>query len=106
MMATVLGITCGVLALAMAALAMRISGMKGEVEKAKARTTAADLERDMMERNLIAASHEFKNEITKWNAIRSSMRADIELLEKDLEQCSTPEARRKRIQHLFAKVDR
>ena len=103
-MIAALGITCGILALGMAGLAIRISGMKGEVERAAAAAARADTEREQMQIELGKAAHEFKSELARKNAQMTALRANIATLEKDLQADPSPTARRKRIEGLFDKA--
>jgi TolA-binding protein len=96
-MTAALGITIGVLALAILAMAVRLSGLKADAVDADHKRLAA--EKQLRETAQQLASHQ---ERTKQQL--ADLRMDIAELEHDLEQCTTPGSRRARLERLLSKA--
>ncbi len=96
-MTAALGITIAVLALAILALALRQSGLKTDA-------LDADQKRHAVEKQLQETAREFATYKDRTRQQLGAIRADITELEQDLDQCTTPGARRSRLERLLSKA--
>jgi len=96
-MTAALAITVAVMATAMVVMAIRLAGAQTAEAKALMNRNRAEI----MATNV---SQEFRDHRTATKARFLALLEDIERLEDDLENCSTPGARRSRLRSLLSKA--
>ncbi len=94
---TTLGIGMGVLALVIVGLALRLSGLRADRDK-------ADVARKLIEKDLTAALKERDDDRLRNSKQLADLRQDIKELEYDLDQCVGPGDRRRRLERLLSKA--
>lgn len=97
-MISVLAITIASMAAAMVVLGLRLSGANAERDKAIA-------SRHTVETTASAIAKEFGQYRKHKEAQMEALREDIEALENDLANCTTPGSRRERLRSLLSKAE-
>jgi len=93
-----LGVSLAVLSLVVVGLALRMSGVKADAMD-------ADEKRRNAEKQLQETAREFATYRRNTKAQLAALHDDIADLELDLEKCTTPGARRSRIERLLSKTE-
>ncbi len=93
----VLGVTCAILALASVGLAIRIAGLRKDVAD-------ADHARHSVEQQLQSVAREFANFRERIKKQTADLQKDIDALETELQNCSSPESRRAMLRRLLSQA--
>lgn len=93
----VLAVTCAILALAVAGLAIRIAGYRKDIAD-------ADYARHAVEAQFQTISREFAGYRERLKKQTADLHKDIDALEQELEQCTNPELRRAMLRRLLSQA--